>query len=307
MEVHSARWCVTVLAAAALLAVSPAAGQDKAPQPAAAQKPAIIPTSVFAASSPYGDEPQLSPDGKHVAYFFEAGGASWIGVIDIDKGDVVNRFPIPKGNELLWISWAGDHRLLLSLLVSEKNAYFEARFTRLFVYDTTNDNFFFVGPKTEGLDGDNVIYTDPDGKFVLLSVQRDLYTEPQVWRFSLDRDADKGEKIEARGGVWHWITRQGRRARRPRCGERQAQGVVPQERRRQVGGGCQAEGRRQGRRGVLERGQAVRRTRRRAGAQARPERPHRLAQVQLRDARGRRRHLRESRMGPRRFRDGRAG
>jgi len=69
------------------------------------------------------------PDGKHVAYFFEAGGASWIGVIDIDKGDVVNRFPIPKGNELLWISWAGDHRLLLSLLVSEKNAWSACTFS----------------------------------------------------------------------------------------------------------------------------------------------------------------------------------
>ena len=61
MTSYGARCCVRAIAALALLAALPAAAQDKAGQTAAAQKPPIIPTSVFVASSPYGDEPQLSP------------------------------------------------------------------------------------------------------------------------------------------------------------------------------------------------------------------------------------------------------
>jgi len=192
-------WRSVLCAVAGVLAASialPAAAADAPP----------IPTSVFATRSPFGDEPRLSPDGKRMAYSVVKNGETWLGVIEIDSRKVVRRLPLGKEIGLRWFSWAGRERLLLGLAVPFNTAWGEGRLARLFVTDLATLQSYYVGPKAQGAYGDNVIFTDPAGQFVLLSIQRDLYGEPQVWRFGLDGKDTKGQRIEAKTGVWQWMT-----------------------------------------------------------------------------------------------------
>jgi dipeptidyl aminopeptidase/acylaminoacyl peptidase len=198
-----ARW-MTAFAFVACAAV-PAVAQNtngKTPQSAAA----LIPTSVFAARSPFGDQPQLSPDGKRMAYSLVKDNKTWLGVIDIDSGEIVRKLPLGEDIGLRWFSWAGNDRLLLGVAMPFDQYYVVGRMARLFVSDLKTRQSYYVGPNGQGLYGDNVLYTDPAGQFVLLSVQPVLDSEPEVWRFALDGTDVKGLKIEGKGGIWQWMT-----------------------------------------------------------------------------------------------------
>jgi dipeptidyl aminopeptidase/acylaminoacyl peptidase len=194
-------------AAATMLAACfalPATAEGAPATPAAATAP--IPTSVFAARSPFGDQPQLSPDGKRLAASVVKDGKTWIGVIDIDSGEVIRRIPLEENMDLRWFSWASGDRLLLSLGVPITSYWAEGRVARLFVADlATHQTFYIGGKQAQGLYGDTVIYTDPAGQYVLLSIGPDLVHEPEVWRFALDGTDTKGRKIEAKGGIWQWL------------------------------------------------------------------------------------------------------
>ena len=196
------------LAAAALAFGSgaPALAQaEAAPIAAAANVPAPIPTSAFAARSPFNDEPHLSPDGKRVAYSFDNDRAAWIGVISTESGHIDYSIPLPVDYDLRWYRWAGSDRLLISVLMPMRTSWGEGRVSRLMVQDLSRREIYFVGPKAQGLTGDNVIYTDPDGEFILLSTRPDMIREPEVWRFSLAVVDHPGVKVESRRGIHQWI------------------------------------------------------------------------------------------------------
>jgi dipeptidyl aminopeptidase/acylaminoacyl peptidase len=77
--------------------------------------------------------------------------------------------------------------------------------SRLLVMQMDTGAVSYVGGRNMGFDGDNVIHTDAAGEFLLLSMQRDVFSEPEVWRFGLDGTDDKGLRIERRDGVWQWF------------------------------------------------------------------------------------------------------
>ena len=202
-----AAWLAAVLAVAAGL---PALGQAEqevwpAAAPATESRPELIPTSAFAARSPFSSVPELSPDGSRVAYSVSLADQQAIGVWDIDGSRVVSRVPLGEDQELQWFEWAGDGRLLISVSLPSEVYNIDVRVTRLFVVQLATGELSYVGPKSQGLDGDDMIFVDPAGEFVLLSVQRELFSEPRVWRFRLDGSDTEGEQIERRAGVWQWI------------------------------------------------------------------------------------------------------
>lgn len=171
-----------------------------------AETPAFIPTSAFAARSPFNDVPQLSPDGERLAFSLTEGGKVWLGVIEIDSGTMMRKIPLEDDQHLRWIQWAGNDRLLVSLVVPITSNWAEGRVVRLFVADLATHQSHYVGPSGgQGLKGDNVLYTDPAGEFVLLSLQPQVWVEPEVWRFKLDGTDTKGEEIVAKRGIYRWI------------------------------------------------------------------------------------------------------
>lgn len=193
------------LAATALAFGCPGVALGQA-EPPAAEAPPPIPTSAFAARSPFSGLPQLSPDGKRIAFSLEEDRKAWLGVIDIDSGALMRKIPLEEEQLLRWFRWAGSDRLLVSLVVPISSMWAEGRVARLFVADLAIGQSHHVGPGSgQGLEGDNILYTDPAGEFVLLSLQPQLWIEPEVWRFRLDGTDTKGEKIVAKRGILRWI------------------------------------------------------------------------------------------------------
>lgn len=188
---------------AALSQAEPEATATEAAAPEA--PPPLIPTSAFASRSPFSTVPELSPNGERVAYGVSTAEQEIIGVLDVATSALVNRVPLGEGQELQWFEWAGDGRLLVSLSLPSHFYGVDVRVTRLFVVQLDTGAVSYVGPKGQGFDGDDVIHIDPAGEFVLLSVQPDPFTEPQVWRFRLDGSDTEGERVERHANVWQWI------------------------------------------------------------------------------------------------------
>lgn len=199
---RSMGWLVTAILAACV----PATAAAQSEVAAVAEAPALIPTSAFAARSPFNGVPQLSPDGKRIAFSLDEDGKVWLGVMDIDSGVLVRKIPLEEDQLLRWFRWAGADRLMLSLVVPITSNWAEGRVARLFVADLAARESHYIGPGVgQGLEGDDVLYTDPAGEFVLLSLQPELWVEPEVWRFRLDGTDTKGEKIAAQRGIRRWI------------------------------------------------------------------------------------------------------
>ncbi len=193
---------VAVLAAALLACPAPPlAAQEQA----AEAPPSIIPTSAFAARSPFSTRIRLSPDGERIAYSYEDGAGTFVATYLIAEDKVERRIPLPDFQELQWLSWAGSDRLLMSLAAQTSIVGTSIRLTRLYVADLADGSIRYIGHERQGIVGDDVIFVDPDGEFVLLAMQRDLLLEPEVWRFPLDGSDDRGKKIEGRNGVWQWV------------------------------------------------------------------------------------------------------
>ena len=192
------------LAAAGALAVAmPAVAQQGKAGPAAA---AQIPTSVFAARSPFRDA-VLSPDGKRIALSIKAKDVDNIVIYDAATKQPLLRSSVGEERyELNWFRWAGNDRILLSLSGTTSIYGEEFRYTRLFVTDLTARTTTYVGLSNEGLIGDDVLYVPPDGSYVLLALQDAVVDEPEVRRFPLDGTNTKNavKVLNRRTNVWDW-------------------------------------------------------------------------------------------------------
>jgi dipeptidyl aminopeptidase/acylaminoacyl peptidase len=182
-----------------------------APAPGAAaaktNRPSLIPTSDFTQQSGL-EKMSLSPDGNHIALkATPKDGKVHLAVLDASTRALQHNLMIPEKNTIEWFRWAGNHRVLLSLSQLGKIYDTEVRFTRLFVYDLDAKTFTLVGKDAMGIDGDDLVYVDPQGDYALLSIQRDVFDYPAVWRFPLDGTANKNGKVVqgAKRRVWNWV------------------------------------------------------------------------------------------------------
>ncbi|MCF7643680.1 hypothetical protein, partial [Acinetobacter johnsonii] len=75
--------------------------------------------------------------------------------------------------------------------------------TRIVLLDLDSGKHSFVGPREQGVDGDNVVHVDRGGQYLLLNTQPSIYEWPSVYR--VDLGTGKSSKIvSAREGVWDW-------------------------------------------------------------------------------------------------------
>jgi len=213
MKVWSGAGRAILAGMAALLVAGPLAAADPpaAAQPAAAAAaasaaapatpPERIPTSILS-QLPFLSGPQLSPDGKHIAAYVTMKGEKLFGVFDPASRDTKIINP-GKKLEFNWFRWAGNDRLLLSVGQTVPWDGDDAWQTRLLAYDITDGKQRFIGGKTEGLKGDDVLWIDPEGKSILLAFQQTIYDYPSV--FSMDLGSNKAHQmVAARDGVWDW-------------------------------------------------------------------------------------------------------
>jgi len=179
-------------------AVPPA--MEAAAQAAPASAAARIPTSLLAERD-FIDGPKLSPDGAKMVARMNSNGKGFLSVLDFTTGNI--RSLDVQGKDIDWYRWAGNDRVLVSVATMVPWENDEARMTRLLVFDLTSGKWTFIGVKSEGLIGDDVLWVDPEGKTILLSFQETIYDYPSVW--SIDLATNKRRAVQpSRPFLWDW-------------------------------------------------------------------------------------------------------
>ncbi len=169
------------------------------------ERPPKIPASAFSGRDSIRN-PRLSPDGKRMAFSAVQKGEQLLFVSDPVTKQAQYKLTVGGKTELNWFRFAGSDRLLFSVSGTDMVEGEEIKYNRLYVVDIPTHAMSYVGRKSEGMLGDDLLYTDPDGQFVLLALQTDIYSWPSVWRFPLDGTATKnGKQVQAPiDGVWDW-------------------------------------------------------------------------------------------------------
>jgi dipeptidyl aminopeptidase/acylaminoacyl peptidase len=187
------------LAAAALL-VSLASGPAQ-PEPAAA--PPLIPAEAFGAL-PFFTAPEISPDGTHLVAGSVSDGRKAVVLADLTRPDyALARIDLSDKFEMVWARWAGNQRVLMSLIIPTKLYGSEIRTSRLFLFDLATRQIHPLDRRIGGIDGDDVIHIDPQGKYILLSAQRSIFETPAVLHVDLDTLKAK-QLVKPYPGVWSW-------------------------------------------------------------------------------------------------------
>jgi dipeptidyl aminopeptidase/acylaminoacyl peptidase len=189
------------LAATALLASL--APRPAYPEPAATLPPPLIPAEAFG-SLPFFTAPEISPDGTRLVAGSVSEGHKAVVLADLTKPDyALARIDLSDKFEMLWARWAGDRRVLMSLVIPTKLYGTEIRTSRLFLFDVATRQVHPLDSKIGGIDGDDVIHIDPSGRYILLSAQRSIFETPAVLHVDLDTLKAK-QLVKPYPGVWSW-------------------------------------------------------------------------------------------------------
>lgn len=187
-----------LLAALFAAALAPA-GAPAAP--AASGRPPLIPTADLA-EQPLLTGPMLSPDGTKLLAMLATPGRSRLGLVVVATGEI-RTFDVPEAFEIRSYRWAGDTKVLISVGKTTRFDGEDFYMTRLAAYDVARGRSSFIGRESEGPQGDDIIYLDPDGKWLLLAIQRSIYDTPSVFRVDLAGGGMR-EVVHAREDVWNW-------------------------------------------------------------------------------------------------------
>ena len=179
------------------LASSVAVAQVQNPAPAAKVSAAHF------AALPELERPLLSPDGNRLAARATADGKTRLVIFDANRPELAPKIIGLDKVELAALRWAGNSKLLLTVVVSQKIAGNEIQFLRLIAVDIATSRMLVVDPKSRGIYAGDVLYTDPAGTWALVASQDDGYSWPSVKRVDLATGAATVVEKE-RDGVWDW-------------------------------------------------------------------------------------------------------
>jgi dienelactone hydrolase len=163
----------------------------------------IRPTAAdFAAEAAISD-PLLSPDGHAIAAREQRGASSTLIVLNADNPAALPaRFGL--GNTHLGaMHWAGNRKLLLTVLSTSRIYNVEVPVFRLVSVDVVTGQSLALDTKSRGILAGDVLYVDPQGAWALVSSQDTIDSFPSVKRVDLATGvASVVEK--PRDNVWDW-------------------------------------------------------------------------------------------------------
>ena len=189
---------LVLLAGGALVA---AASPLCAQAPAATTVPKIS-VADFAAL-PLLKKPALSPDGHRIAARQVEDGKTTIIVLDADHPDTPLRTIPIENMEVYAVKWAGNKRLLVTLVAKQNVLGAEIPFLRLISIDVDSRAIQILDRKSVGIYAGDVLYADPTGSWALVASQDNMFNYPSIKRVDLATgNATLVEK--ARDGVWDW-------------------------------------------------------------------------------------------------------
>lgn len=159
----------------ALAGFAPAAMAYEA-TPATGAPPSRIATADLAQLPEFSDA-KLSPDGLRILFRRRAGGVEYVAYRDATGGKI-SGFAVPEQVDLNWSRWAGNGHILASV---GRNTLFmgvEAYKSILLLHDVASGATSVISREGQGLEGDDILFVDPEGRYLLLSIQRSIYDYP---------------------------------------------------------------------------------------------------------------------------------
>jgi len=163
--------------------------------------PSLIAVEVFARPPSY-TRMQLSPGGTQVVARTIVNDKECLVVRNLETGKA-RLISLPPQVELVRFGWAGEDRILFSFGSGVRWFDREAYATRLIAYDLRTDKPVFIGRRDGGLEGDDVLYVDSTGEWLLLALQRTPYEYPTVFRADLATGGLR-EVVDSQKDVWDW-------------------------------------------------------------------------------------------------------
>lgn len=91
--------------------------------------------------------------------------------------------------------------MLFSVASLKKYYGIEFRQVEMYVIDIDTRKSWFLGPEEAGPDGDNILYVDPDGRYLLLSARESRYKYPSVFRINIDTNESE-EIVKDQRKIW---------------------------------------------------------------------------------------------------------
>jgi dipeptidyl aminopeptidase/acylaminoacyl peptidase len=154
------------------------------------------------AELPFISDPLLSPDGKRIFARINHKGQEVLAVYDLAAGPEAEPTLVAEKGGASWVSWAGNDRLLIGQRVfTLMIGTVPLSLTRLVSHDLRSGKS--VDLRT-AFNGDNVIFIDPDGRYILLPTARSVTETPAVSRV----DLATGEAVEVqkkKAGIISWF------------------------------------------------------------------------------------------------------
>lgn len=196
------RYALFVAACIALLPghAAPAMAEDASTTQR--QIPPLIPTETFVDPG-YLRGPIISPDGQRLVFRERIGKKTFVGFRPVD-GDNVTRIGLPDKHTLNWYRWAGDNRLLISITGVGTIYGVEIPITGLIAYDVVTNAATKLGNKEQGIEGDNILHVDPNGDFLLMSMQKSIFEYPGVYRIGI-ADNSVTQIVKPQSDIWDWL------------------------------------------------------------------------------------------------------
>ncbi len=185
------------LALCALLIASPAIAEP------AAQLPPLLPAEIFA-RAPDFEQASISPDGSHIAYAERAGDQHFVSVLPIAGQDRKTKTALPKDHQLNWVRWAGNDNLVISMK-APLDFFGQKSWTSFLTgLNIKTGKATKLSRDGQGLIGDDVIFIDPDGTYLLVSVAPKAIGEPKIFRVDITT-SDQTEIENNRPYIQKWI------------------------------------------------------------------------------------------------------
>jgi dipeptidyl aminopeptidase/acylaminoacyl peptidase len=167
-----------------------------------AARPAM-PTAETFAEIPFLSDPVLSPDGKSIAAQMISSGKTRVAVFDVDEANRTTHVFDVGDTAISDIAWAGSHRVLLTIGTTTSLFGIPFPTSRLYAVDVQTNAVRMLDRKSAGLFAGNILYTDPDGAWLLVASQDDMFASPSVKRIDLATGATTTVE-KARRDLWDW-------------------------------------------------------------------------------------------------------
>ena len=187
---------------ASISLILPASAQDTPTPISASSAPPKIPSEVFVAPG-YMYRPLISPDGQKIAFRERLDKKIYLSVRPVD-GTHLKRLALPAKHSLNWYRWASDAKLLISVTGVGQIYGIEVPVNVLLAHDLISGQTMQLGRKTQGLVGDDVLYVDPNGDYLLLALAKSIFERPAVYRVGI-ADNSLTEIVRPQSGIGSWL------------------------------------------------------------------------------------------------------